>query len=145
MRSAGLCCATLLLALTVVAQEAAPPATEPAPPPAPDFSRDTLVKMFSEEMTVTAKAEPRVKDGFGYIDFRALGMRWHVGYLPFFAPLQGSIPWVNQDRQPNPFLLTHTEYATTERTFVRKRDVDRELKKLEKRLKKDAQITVKPE
>ena len=137
MRPIGLILALLLVAASAIAEE-----TEK--PKSPDFSRDTLIKLFSET-TVTAKRDPAVELGFGYIDFRALGMRWRVGYLPFLAPMQGSQPWRNVDRWPDPFILTGTEIATTPRTFARTREINSELKKLEKRLKKDAKVTVKPE
>ena len=129
----------LFAAASGMAQEETP-TTSTAPP---DFSKDTLVRMFAET-TIEAPRE-RVDFGFGYVDFRALGMRWRVGYLPFLAPMQGSQSWRVDHRWPDPFILTGTSIATTPRTFARTREVNSELRRLERRLKKDAQVTVKPE
>ena len=141
MKRIVLTLAVMLLALPAMAQEEAT-ATTTAPP---DYSKDTLTRLFSEEITVEAPRDRNFKAGFGYIDFRALGMRWHIGYLPFLAPMQGSQQWRVDHRWPDPFILTGSSLATTPRSFARSKEVSAELRKLEKRLKKDAQIVAKPE
>ncbi len=110
----------------------------------PDYSRETLIRIFSNEPE-REKVEARVRYSFGAIDFRAFGMRWRVGYLPFFMPFPGSMPWVNGQRWPDPFLLTGTEFATTPRTFRQQRNMNAELKRIEKKVREAQKVKVQPE
>lgn len=110
--------------------------------PAPDYSRDTLVRLFAE--IEIEERESRIQHSFGRVDFRALGMRWRVGYLPFFMPLPGSQPWVNGERWPDPFRLTGTEIASPPRTWKQTRDMSAELRRIERKVRK-ATIVAKPE
>ncbi len=116
----------------------------PAPPQSPNYSRDALLQIFANEAE-RGKAEPRIQHSFGQISFKALGMRWRIGYLPFFVPLPGSRPWLNSDRWPDPFLLTRTEFASPPRTWRQSRDMSAELRRIERRVKDKATVKVKPE
>jgi len=75
--------------------------------PKPDYSRQTLLRLFSPP----ARART---DGAqwhtGYVEFRALGVHWHVLYLPIAAPF---IRLEDEAKIPNPFELTGTAYAST--------------------------------
>ena len=110
----------------------------------PDYSRETLLEIFAKEAK-KEEAERRFKHEFGAISFKALGMRWRVGYLPFFMPLHGSRPWINGERWPDPFILTGTEIARPPRTWRQTRDMNAELRRIEKRLKESATVKVNPE
>jgi hypothetical protein len=121
---------------TALAQE------EPAPPP--DYSRDTLFQIFANEVE-RGETERRFKHEFGAVSFRALGMRWRIGYLPFLMPMPGSRPWIQGERWPDPFLLTGTQIASPPRTWRHQREMSAELRRIEKRLKETAIVKVKPE
>src|SRR6476659_9854131 len=100
---------------------------------APDYSREKLIQIFANE-PVKEKVEPRIQFGIGYVDFRALRMRWRLAYLPLM-PLPGSIPWQSNGSfgaLPIPFELTHTEIASPPRTWKQLRDMNAELKRLER-------------
>jgi hypothetical protein len=136
MRRAAVVLATLLIAAQAVAQE-----EEPSSPP-PDYSKETLVRLFAD--IEVEDERPRVQHRFGAVDFRAFGTRWRVGYLPFMAPLAGSMPWVNGERWPDPFRLSGTTFPHTPRTWNQRRQLNSELKRIEK-LTKRATIVAKPE
>jgi hypothetical protein len=140
MRRTVIILALLCSAFAAAAQE---PAEEPAAEK-PDYSKDTLVRLFSD-VAERDEVERRIDYGFGYIDFRALGMRWRVGYLPILQPLQGSQPWRNQDRWPDPFALTRTEIASPPRTWRQSREMSAELRRIERRIKKSTSVVVKPD
>lgn len=128
----------LLTATTALAQQEEPP------PPPPDYSREKLIELFAD-IPQREKAERRIKHSIGMMEFKAFGMRWRVGYLPFFAPLPGSQPWINRDRWPDPFLLTGTEFASPPRTWRQTRNMSAELKRIEKKLKEKQKVKVEPE
>jgi hypothetical protein len=129
----------LALAGNIAAQET------PAPT-APDYSRDKLIQMFANE-PVREPVQPRVQFGIGYVDFHLLNMRWRLAYLPLM-PLPGSIPWQSNGAFgaiPNPFELTHTEIASPPRTWKQKRDMNAELKRIERTERIKAKVVAKPE
>lgn len=135
--------AAAVLAILAFCAKAA--AQEPANPPRPDYSREKLIQMFANEPR-KEPAGPRVQLGFGYVDFKALNMRWRIAYLPILMPLSGSVPWRNNGAfgsLPNPFELTHTEIASPPRTWRTTRDMSAELKRIERSEK--AKVTVKRE
>jgi len=130
----------LALAGNIAAQEKA--AADP-----PDYSRETLIRIFADN-PIRPKVEPNVQWGFGYVDFKALGMRWRMPYLPIMAPLSGSIPWRNNGAfgsLPDPFELTGTQIASPPRTRRQARDMSAELKRIERTEKTKAKVTVEPE
>jgi len=144
MKSAAAFVIVLALAGNIAAQEAA---SDPAKPAQTDFSRAKLTQIFANAPQHEI-VEPRIHYGFGYIDFRALNMRWRVNYLPIMIPLSGSIPWRGNgsfQNVPDPFELTHTEIATPPRAYKRTRDMNAELKRIEKSERAKAKVTVKPE
>ena len=124
----------LLLTSPVLAQE--------TPPSAPDYSKDTLLRLFAEGEE-RPEREQNVKWSFGQVEFRAMGMRWRIGYLPFLVPLPGSYMDTTGWDLPDPFLLTGTEIATTPRTFRDRRAMNAEMKRID-RLTKRATVKVEP-
>ncbi len=140
MKHAGAVVIVLALAVTAAAQE-----KTPASPP--DYSREKLIQIFANEPE-TKPVEKRVQFDFGFIDWRALGMRWRIGYLPFLVPLAGSEPWRYNGSMgafPDPFELTHTEIASPPRTWKQMRDMSAEMKRIEKTEKARAKVVVNPE
>ena len=107
----------------------------------PDYSRDTLLRLFANTPE-REELDPRFRHSLGAVDFKALGVRWRLGYLPFFAPFQGSYLTTNRE-WPDPFTLTGTAYASPPRTWRRSREMSAELKRIERRLRKDSSIVVK--
>ena len=119
--------------------------TPPAPRIEPDYSRETLLELFADLPEPEEMPAGRLDHRFGSINFRALGARFRVGYLPFFMPLSGSRPWLNSDRWPDPFVLTGAQYATTPRSFRTRREMSSELRRIERKVRESATVTVKPE
>jgi hypothetical protein len=120
----------------------------------PDYSRNTLIQIFAENpLPVNTVKKPDF--GFGYVDFQALNMRWRVGYLPFLAPMYGSVPWAMNGAfggMPDPFIATGTEIPQTPRTAAQNRAINSELKRIErterekaKAAKTNATVTAKPD
>jgi hypothetical protein len=134
----------LLLPSAAAAQEPPPAEASPAAETSPDYSRDTLLRLFADNPD-REESDPRVKVHFGAIDFRFAGMQWRIGYLPFFVPLQGSQPWLHQDRWPDPFILTGTQVAYGPRTWRDQRALTSEVRKLERRLRESSSVVVKPD
>ena len=129
---------TLLLATSAAAQQSF------RDPESPDFSRDTLLRLFAEGEE-REDPEARFRHRFGVIDFRAAGMRWRIGYLPFMVPLSGSQPWVNGQRWPDPFVLTGTEIAQTPQTWRSQRAMSAELRRIERRVRETSTVRVQPD
>jgi hypothetical protein len=64
------------------------------------------------------------------------------------VPLSGSMPWRANGAfgaLPDPFELTHTEIASPPRTWKQSRDMNAELKRIQRLEKERASVTVKPE
>lgn len=132
-------CATVFLLLLTVplwAQE------DPPPEGTRDFSRGTLLRLFSEDEDPPSR-EGNVQWSFGAVEFKAAGMRWKIGYLPFMVPLPGSLMTTTGWNLPDPFLLTNTEFATMPRNFRDRREMNSEMKRIE-RLSKRATVKVEP-
>jgi hypothetical protein len=141
MRTTAVTLAALLFAGPLVAQT-----NQQAASNKPNYSRPALIHILSTEDT-TAQEQPRVEFPIGAVQGHAIGTRWLIGYLPFLMPLSGS---VNTGRGfgsdfPNPFALTHTEYAYTSRTWRDRRALSKELRRIESEEKKRAQVKVNPE
>lgn len=124
----------LLLASPMLAQETTSSA--------PDYSKDTLLRLFAEGEE-RAAGERNVTWSFGQVEFKAMGMRWKIGYLPFLVPLPGSYMDTTGWDLPDPFLLTRTEIATTPRTFRDRRAMSAEMKRID-RLTRRATVKVEP-
>jgi hypothetical protein len=150
MKRIGLFMLVLAFAVTAAAQDdikQQPQQTQP-----PDYSRNKLIQILANEPP--KPAERKVDFGFGYVDFRALGMRWKVGYLPIMMPLYGSVPWAMNGAfggMPDPFVQTGTEIPYTPRTWREIRDMNAELKRIERterakeKEKPNATVTANPQ
>ncbi|HKO58851.1 MAG TPA: hypothetical protein VJ276_23490 [Thermoanaerobaculia bacterium] len=127
----------MLLALGI-AGAAAAQEQQNAPPP--DFSRDRLREILTVD---GGPPEPAGRIEFlpGAIVFRALGMRWR--FNAFAAPLPGSVR-TTTGYDVDPFALTGTEIAQTPRTWVSRRAVNAELKRIDRTERERAKIKVNP-
>ncbi|HYK05789.1 MAG TPA: hypothetical protein VE974_28850 [Thermoanaerobaculia bacterium] len=112
MRTNALLLAFLLVAGSAAAQESSPRA---------DYSRDTLMRLF----VAASPDEPAVRYRDGGLELRALGATWRAQYL---APLSGSTPGSGW---PDPFSLTGTQIATSQRAWRTRREMNRELRRIE--------------
>jgi hypothetical protein len=137
MRSAILMVLALLVSANVLAQQQFREEQ-------PDYSRDTLLRLFADNPE-REDVEPRFKHQFGAIEFRTKNIRWRVGYLPFFLPLHGSVPWDHDQRWPDPFVLTGTEIAHTSRTWRDRRAMTSEMRRIERKVRESAVVRVSPE
>jgi hypothetical protein len=116
MRTSALILAFLLVAGSAAAQE-----SRSATAPRADYSRDTLMRMF----VAASPDEPAVRYRDGGLELRALGATWRAQYL---APLSGRTPGSGW---PDPFSLTRTQIATSQRAWRTRREVNRELRRIE--------------
>ena len=74
--------------------------------PQPDYSRDAILKVLHDKDV----QDQRFKINIGMFDFNTKAIRYHFAFLPLLA----SIPYAGPQGArylPNPFVLTHTEYA----------------------------------
>lgn len=108
----------VLLAFLLVAGSAAAQESEPR---AADYSRDTLMRLF----VAASPDEPAVRYRDGGLEIRGFGATWRAQYL---APLSGSTPGSGW---PDPFSLTGTQIATSQRAWRTRREVSRELRRIE--------------
>ena len=137
MRTTVLALGALLFTGTLMAQQ-----NSPQPP---DYSRPTLLKILAVD-----QAQPeqrRVEYPFGAVQIEGRSTRWLIGYLPFLMPLSGSVPTgrgLGSDF-PNPFVLTHTDFPMTPRTWRDNRAMSRELRRIEAEERKRAKVKVNPE
>lgn len=109
--------------------------TSPAPP---DYSRDTILKILHESDRVNAPFRMRV----GMMEGRTKYLNYHFAYLPLLASIPYAGPY-GARFLPNPFVLTHTEYAWRPHQFVagpmdyeRSREEEREFRRIVKMLKR---------
>jgi hypothetical protein len=112
MRTNALLLAFLLVAGSAAAQESEPRA---------DYSRDTLMRLF----VAASPEEPAVRYRDGGLELRAFGATWRAQFL---SPLSGSTPGSGW---PDPFALTQTQIATSQRAWRTRREVNRELRRIE--------------
>ncbi len=123
MRTSALLLAFLLAAGSMAAQEQ----------PRADYSRDTLMRLF---VAAAPDEEPAVRYRDGGLELRGLGASWRMQYM---APLSGSAIGVT-NAWPDPFALTGTQIATGPRAWRTRRDMNRELRRIE--LSERARISV---
>ena len=104
----------------------------------PDYSRDTILKILHDK----ENENQRFKMNVGTVDINTAAMRYHFAYLPLLAPLPYSGPQ-GARFLPNPFVLTHTEYAWQPHqyqalpdAYYSDRDYQREYKRVSKMLRK---------
>jgi hypothetical protein len=129
MRTIMLLLSTTLLAGAGLAQETAkqPGTPESAQQPgAPDYSRPTLMRLFVIDPQT---AGPALDAEIGSVRLRSRYANVLVGYLPFFAPLPGSVPTTTR-QMVDPFVMTHMEIPAGPRVMRRERA--RELKRIER-------------
>lgn len=131
-----------LLLLIATAAAAQQPASSTAGPP--DFSREKLTQLFSNVVESPPKPDPTVNWHVGDVEFRALNMRWHIGFLPFLAPLPGSVRRTVPTLM-DPFALTGTEIPYTPRTWREGRALSKELQRIERTERARAKLRVKTE
>ena len=123
MRSSALTAALLLLAASAFAEEKPKNTT-------PDYSRDTLQKLFIEAGDIDDH-RPAVRYHIGTVEFRALGTNWRFNYLPLMMPLSGTRAGVTQE-WPDPFALTGAQIATGPRAWRTRKTRNAEMRRIEK-------------
>jgi len=120
---------TSLVILVLLAATAASAQEEP-PVVNPDYSKESLQRFVAN---IPEPPPRRVRDvifHIGAIEFRALGTRWRLNYLPFMMPLSGTQMGITQT-PPDPFALTQTTIATPPRAWRTQRQVSAEMKRIE--------------
>ena len=118
----------LLAATTLSAQEQ--PQNDLVTPTQPDYTKPGL-----QRFVLTTPPEPprerNVRFHVGAIEFGAVGTRWRFNYLPIMAPLSGTRLGVTRE-WPDPFSLTGTAIATPKRAWRTQRQVNAELRRIER-------------
>ncbi|HJQ41027.1 MAG TPA: hypothetical protein VKB93_28145 [Thermoanaerobaculia bacterium] len=117
-------------------------AQEDVPPRQIDATQETLRKFVASIPEPPPKPPRKVTFHFGSIEFRALGMRWRINYLPIATPLPGS-GFTTTHQWPDAFALTNTPIAMTPRSWHTQRQVNAEMRRIEKTER--AKMTVKRE
>jgi hypothetical protein len=135
MRRTLIAFAMLLTATAAFGGDSAPP---------PDYSRDAILKVLHE----TDVKEAPFRMYFGGFDINTRTTRFHLNYLPLLAPIMYAGPY-GARFLPNPFVLTHTEYAwrphqykALPQDYEDDREYQREYKRVAKILKRQ-KIVVK--
>ena len=128
MKASATFAALLMIAGAAFAQET----------PKPDYSKEA-VQEFVMRIEVE-EPEARPYDPFS-LPFNAFGTTWSLSLPGVMMPLSGTQMGVTQ-QLPDPFSLSRTVIATGPRAIARyRREVSRELKKINKRL--NATVDVK--
>ncbi|HEX7708586.1 MAG TPA: hypothetical protein VF701_19150 [Thermoanaerobaculia bacterium] len=96
----------------------------------PDYSRDRLLWLTSDEAQ-RLEEEPLVTYHVGAVQFRAIGSDWRFVYLPIMAPMSGSRMTTTFHEWPDPFSLTGTAIATSPRAWRTQRSYNAELRRIE--------------
>lgn len=122
MRTIALALSTLLLAAGLSAQESA------KQPPAPDYSRPTLMRIFVVDPQLAAP-EPVIEPEVGAVRIHSRALNLVLGYLPFYAPLPGSVPTTTRE-MVNPFVMTRMEIPSGPAAIAR--DRARELRRIQR-------------
>lgn len=126
----GLLVAILLIGSPAMAADA----------PKPDYSPDALrhILSYSEDHP---PVQGNVHWTIGGVEFRAFGMNWRIGFLPFAMPLSGSVRGSDPSSMwPDPFALTNTKIAETPRTWRDNRALSRERRRIEKSMRQRAKV-----
>jgi hypothetical protein len=118
----------LLLAAGVSAQEK----------PQPDYSKEAVQEFV---MSIDVEEDSSVTYYPDSVRFNALGTSWSFRPYPNLAmPLSGTQMGVTQ-QLPDPFSLSRVQVATTPRSWYTRRELQRELNKINKRLKATVRVT----
>jgi hypothetical protein len=139
--------AMLACALTAASAAAQPESlaiSSSTSPPPPDYSREALLRFVSNIVEPPPPPESRVQYHLGYVEFKALNMRWRIAYLPFLAPLAGSYRRTNSTI-PDAFSLTGTEITQTARTWRDQRTMTREMRRILRTERERAKVKAAPE
>jgi hypothetical protein len=141
MRPLACAFATLLLTSAILAED--PPTAKKE-----DYSRDAMLRFVANneiKMSPLPEHLPpgRIQWHLGWMEFRGLGMKWRIFYLPIAIPLAGSALH-DHARIPNALELTGTPVATGPQLFpdptsAVKREVKRVLK-----LERQARMKAEP-
>ena len=131
MRASATILAVLLLTASAAAQDSRAQTR--------DYSKDTLMRLFAE--AAEQEGENPIRYRRGAIEFRALGTSWRFNYLPMMA-MQGTMNGVTME-VPDPFALTGTAIATGPRNWRTRREVNAELKRIEKLERAKIKVTVR--
>lgn len=140
MRSFAFAIAPLLIASAVHAQDS-------STTPKPDYSRETLLRFVSANDIKMSPLPDHLRPGriqwhIGWLEFGALGMHWHIFYLPIAVPLAGS-GLNNVAKIPNALEMTGPRTAPPLQLYPdRTASVNREMKRV---LKMERQAKVKAE
>lgn len=126
---------TTILAFLLVTASAAAQDTQA---PVRDYSKDRLLRLFAE--AAKQESENPIRYRRGAIEFRALGTSWRFNYLPMMA-MHGTMNGVTMEL-PDPFALTGTAIATAPRSWRTRREVNAELKRIEKTERAKIKVTV---
>lgn len=140
--AALLACA--LTAATGAAQSESLRISSSSSPRPPDYSREALLRIVGNIVEPPPRLESRVQFHAGYVEFKALNMRWRVAYLPFLAPLPGSYRRTNATI-PDGFSMTGTEIAQTPRTWRDHRAMSKEMQRIERTERERAKVKAEPE
>jgi len=119
--------AIIALLITIVAG-AARAQSAPQPPAAPDYSPEHLRQIFTSD-DQEPQPQRNFRIGLGVVEFHALGMDWRVGFLPFLAPLPGSVPGTT-NVLPDAFSLNHVIFPGALPDIERSADERRELRRI---------------
>ena len=121
---------TLIALLITIAAGAARAQNAPATSPDPDYSPAHLRQIFTTTPGEELTPQRNVHLGFGVVEFRAFGMQWRVGFLPFLAPLHGSVPGTTRVL-PDAFSLNNVSFPGGPPTEVeRSADMRREMRRI---------------
>lgn len=132
MRASATILALLLVAGTAVAQDS---------PASRDYSKDTLQRLFAN--AAQQEGENPIRRTRGALDFNAFGTSWRVNYLPrLMMAMHGTMNGVT-NVVPDPFALTGTEIATSPRSWRTRREVNRELRRIEATERAKVRVTTR--
>lgn len=131
----------LFIAALAVAVTSAALAQEEKPAENPDYSKPTMMRIFSADDTPPPRAR-RIKHTPGAFEFRALGMDWRVAYLPILMPLAGSRMTTSRE-WPDAFALSGTQYASPKKTWRERRTYSAEIRRINRLDRKRARVVLK--
>jgi len=112
--------ATIALLITLAAGIARAQTTTTAP----DYSREHLRQVFAA--TPPESDQNKVHVNFGDIEFPGFGFNWRLGFLPFLAPLHGSVPGTTRVL-PDAFSMNHVVFPGTRPVITRDAEMQREM------------------
>ena len=133
MRASATILALLLVTATAAAQD--------SPAQTRDYSKDTLQRLFAN--AAQQEGENPVRRTRGALEFNAFGTSWRLNYLPrIMMAMHGTLDGVT-NVVPDPFALTGTEIATSPRSWRTRREVNRELRRIEATERAKVRVTTR--